>query len=416
MSDNQVPAISKNTSLEPSSIKALLEGGVSISTAIMLDETLFRRATSISQMMARAQGIVPKHLLGKPDTCFAVICSALTWKMDAFQVANATYDVHGKVGYYGRLCQAIIENSGRVEGGVEYEEIGDWSKVMGKFAMKEGKKQDENGVASKYAAATYTEKDEEGLGIIASIQVKGEAKPRTFKLMLRQCYPRNSTLWATDPLTQIKYRAARGLGNLAMPGIFMGVPLDLADEAPGMVDVTPPPAPEPEKKPRKSKLDTFAEPKAPAVTDVPESGFERPFDQPDTVQAVTQISAPPVQEVIPPAPPATPAPEGTAPRQFSVRRPGAEAPKPDPASLKPLQPEPQHDPDTGEVLEGATVQHDLSNQDGMRKAADMLINELGAAEKADRAGIFKKLDGENVLQALSRAGMRMKAAKVRTML
>lgn len=402
MSDDQLPAVTKNSTLEPSSIKALLEGGVSISTAIMLDETLFRRATSISQMMARAQGIVPKHLLGKPDTCFAVICSALTWKMDAFQVANATYDVHGKVGYYGRLCQAIIENSGRVEGGVKYEEIGDWSMVMGKFAMKEGKKQDENGVASKYAAATYTEKDEEGLGIIASIQVKGEAKPRTFKLMLRQCYPRNSTLWATDPLTQIKYRAARGLGNLAMPGIFMGVPLDLADEAPGMVDVTPPPAPEPEKKQRKSKLDAFAEPKTPTVTDVPETPPE----------PAAQTTAAPVQEVIPPQPVQAEPPRPAA--TFRRATPAGEAPRPDPASLKPLQPFTSHDPETGEVLE--TVKHDLTSQEGLRKAADMLINELGAAEKPDRKPIFERLDGENVLQALSRAGMGMKAAKLRTML
>lgn len=205
--------------------------------AIMMDDKVFERCRWVAERMAEAEGFTPKHLVGKKGACYAVVTRALIWKLEPFSVAQATYEVHGKIGYEGSLVQAIIENSGQVKGGVVYEDIGDWSKVQGKFKLEPSR--DGKG---KYAVATYTEADEVGLGVIARAQVIGEPKPREFKIMLREAHPRNSTLWATNPLQQLKYRAARGLGKAAMPGIFMGVPFereDLIKESGPIIDATP---------------------------------------------------------------------------------------------------------------------------------------------------------------------------------
>jgi hypothetical protein len=202
-------------------LPALVSNSRSPAIEVMLDDKLFERVKLVAKYMASAEGFTPGHLIGKTEACFAVITRSLTWKLDPFAVAQSTYSpAPGKVGFEGKLCQAIIENSGVVEGGVEYEAYGDWSKVQGKFDIKSNEK------GKKYAVATYTDQDERGLGVIARAHVRGEKKPREFKIDLREAHPRNSTLWATNPYMQLCYRAARGLGNLAMPGIFMGVPFD----------------------------------------------------------------------------------------------------------------------------------------------------------------------------------------------
>lgn len=218
-----------------------IEGGMAPALAIMLDESLFGQVQRIAGIMAKAEGFVPKHCIGKTEVCFAITTRSLVWKLDPFAVAQATYQPveGGKVAYEGKLVQAILEQSGRLDGQIIPTYRGDWSKVQGKFRMQRSEKS-----GKMYAVAAYSEADEAGLGIVVSAQVKGEAKPRSVELDLRQCHPRNSTLWATDPQTQIYYRAIRMLGNVAMPGVLMGVPFvdDLDDDdtrARRARDVTP---------------------------------------------------------------------------------------------------------------------------------------------------------------------------------
>ena len=211
------------------------EGSMPIGMQIMFNDKLFDRCKQMAGYLAKAKGITPPHLIGQSEACFAVVTRSLTWKMDPYAVAQSTYATPGgKVGYEGKLVQAILENSGHLEGPVTYELIGDWTKVQGKFAIKKSQK------GRDFAAATYTAKDEEGLGVIVRAQVKGEAEPRELVFMLREAFPRNSTLWATRPSQQIKYTAVRAFANTAAPGLFMGVPFstDTSDGS-GMVDVTP---------------------------------------------------------------------------------------------------------------------------------------------------------------------------------
>lgn len=214
----------------------VINSGQDLSLALMFNEDLFKRCSTIAQTMSKAVGITPKHLIGKPETCFAVVTRSILWKLDPFSVAGSTYDVNGKHGYEGKLCRAILEKSGRFEERLKFEKIPSekaWEKVQGKTRMATGKS------GGSYPVAAYSQADEDGLGVRIHYQLKDE-KPQTFEFYMRQAHPRNSTLWATDPWTQLCYLASRRFANSEVPDIFMGVPFDkenLSDA--DMQDVTP---------------------------------------------------------------------------------------------------------------------------------------------------------------------------------
>lgn len=210
-------------------------GGMAAGLALLFNDRLYERCKDVARVMAGAKGITPGHLIGNPEACFGVVQMSVTWKLTPQLVAMSTYQTPGgKIGFEGKLVQAIIENSGKVEGNVKYELVGDWDKVRGKHKMKQSER------GKEYAVADWKPEDEAGLGVIVSVQVKGEVEPRsTGIIFLNSCWPRNSTLWALRPEQQIKYLGARVLANTVTPGIFMGVPIegDVDDE--GMKDVTP---------------------------------------------------------------------------------------------------------------------------------------------------------------------------------
>ena len=205
---------------------ALIGKNASPVLQIMLDEALFDRARMLAGYMAKGEGMMPKHLIGKPEACFAVICQSITWKLDPYFVARCTYQTPGgNVGFEGKLVQAVLENSGKLLGPVTYEHYGDWDQVQGKWERATG------GKGGEYAKATWNDNDAKGLGVIVRAQVFGEAEPRAWKFDLVQAYPRNSTLWATDPRTQICYTAVRRFANIAAPGLLAGVPFDREEAA-----------------------------------------------------------------------------------------------------------------------------------------------------------------------------------------
>lgn len=238
---------------------------------IMLDDRLFERAKAIAHYMAKGDGVVPRHLLNKPEACFAVVTRAMTWGLDPYAVAASTYQTPGgNVGFEGKLVQAIIENSGSLDGPVRFFHFGtltyktkegatikvrtidtdqveelrqngatlqarkDWDAVIGKFEIKTGKS------GNPYPAPTWNRSDAEGLGVEVRAQVHNETDLRTWPFLLIQAFPLNSTLWATDPKSQICYTAVRRFANLAAPGLLMGVPFEREDLVSSMVDVTPP--------------------------------------------------------------------------------------------------------------------------------------------------------------------------------
>jgi hypothetical protein len=229
---------------------------------IMLDQQLYEQVKRFAGIMARDTTFTRRHLQNKPEACFVVITQALTWNLDPLFVARATYQTPGgEIGFEGKLVHAILASSHRFIGAPKIEYVGDWSKVAGKFE----KSTSQNG--KEYMRRTWTEKDAAGLGVILRWQVRGETEPRVWPgekepFFLTQCWPLNSTLWATDPKTQIAYLAMRRFANAVAPEILGGMPFDheeLFDAAERAKDVTPPrptreqfmppPAPTPEPEP-----------------------------------------------------------------------------------------------------------------------------------------------------------------------
>lgn len=218
-----------------------------VSLQIFFNDDLFRRCQTVANYLAKAQGYTPVHLIGKPEACFAVVSRALTWRLDPYAVAQATYQTpNGQVGYYGSLCQAIIENSGRLDpsyGGVKFEHVGDWRKLRvganGRmFKMATGRQ------GGEYPVPAWEQWGplEEELSVIVRAKLKDEDNPREMPFELLQAYPRNSTLWATDPRTQICYTSVRRFSTSTVPTLFMGVPFDhetMDDWIASLRDVTP---------------------------------------------------------------------------------------------------------------------------------------------------------------------------------
>lgn len=228
MSDQSLPA-----KIEPGTVMEAMPIGM----RVIFDQELNAQIEYVAKVMSQGEITTPKHLRGKPHACYAVVVKALTWKLDPFSVANCTYETPGgQLGYEGKLIQAVIENSGMVEGNVKFELFGNWDKVRNKFEIKKSR----NG--KDYPAQGWSDEDEEGLGVKVSVQVKNEVDPREESFLLRSMWPRNSTLWALRPEQQIKYAAVRAFGNTVCPGILMGVPFEGDLGAERMVDITPPEA------------------------------------------------------------------------------------------------------------------------------------------------------------------------------
>ena len=151
-----------------------------LALALYFDERMFAAAERTAVKLSKAQGFVPRHLLGNTEACFAVVTRSFAWRMDPFEVARKTYQTPGGgIGFEGKLVQAVIENSGRLQpGGVTFEHYGDWSKVQGRFAMREGKREDEHGNKVKYAAPAWTDEDAKagGCGVIVRATLRGEGE------------------------------------------------------------------------------------------------------------------------------------------------------------------------------------------------------------------------------------------------
>lgn len=262
-------------------LSSFLPASSSPALMIMLNDKMFDRAKMIAGYLSKAEGFVPRHLVGKSEACFAIVTRAITWKLDPYAVAQSTYQTPGGViGYEGRLCQAILENSGQVEGGVQFKHFGDWTKVQAKFAMKTGSS------GKQFPAPAWKAEDEDGLGVIVSAQIAGEAEPRKLEFLLKQAFPRNSTLWATDPMTQICYTAVRRFASVATPHLFMGIPFDREDMSyvgpDNARDITP-------DRPKRSdyegdeKVEAKADKAEPENAPEPEQDVEHLFDLYDEV-------------------------------------------------------------------------------------------------------------------------------------
>ena len=214
---------------------------------ILFDPHLREFFENMAKQMANPRNqMTPDHLKDDPQLCFAIIRRALNWNMDPYEVAGCTYNVHGNLGYYGKLVRGIMLNSGKVKE-LKFEHgpsIEAWEKVEGVFKPVASKRTDKNGEPIMFNKAMYKPEDEEGLYIIGTAVMHDDSTRSTQKIMLKGCHPRNSTQWATSPMNQIIEVASRRLGDMAVPDAMFGATFDdgLSDPTPPPVVVQPDPA------------------------------------------------------------------------------------------------------------------------------------------------------------------------------
>ena len=175
----------------------------------------FSEVLRFGEMLSKSK-LVPEHLQGKPDDCGLVVIQAVRWGMDPLAVAQKTHLVSGTVGYEAQLVNSVISASRVTKERIQYDFYGDWSKVIGNTAEKEGK-------YGKYRVLASTPKDELGCGVKVWATLKGEEKPRVLDLLLTQALTRNSTLWASDPKQQLAYLAVKKWARLHIPEVMLGV-------------------------------------------------------------------------------------------------------------------------------------------------------------------------------------------------
>jgi hypothetical protein len=208
--------------------------GMAPGLALLFNDRLYDRCKDVARIMAEAKGFTPPHLIGNQHACFGVVQMSITWRLTPQMVAASTYATPGgKIGYEGKLVQAILENSGHLEGGVTYELFGDWDRLRGRHKKAQSPR------GGEYYVSDWKPEEEKGLGVFVRAKVRGEEQPRELEFFLSSAWPRNSTLWALRPDHQIKYTACRAFANTVAPGIFMGVPFDGDADQGMMIDVTP---------------------------------------------------------------------------------------------------------------------------------------------------------------------------------
>ncbi len=186
--------------------------------ALVFDPDTINNMMRMAEMMAKAVVTVPRHLAGKPSDCLAVLFQAAQWKMNPFAVAQKTHMTQsGQLGYEAQLVNAVVTSLAPIRHRVDFEFIGDWSRILGRVKEMAGK------TGGKYYAQDWSKADEAGLGVRAFATLKGESEPRTIEVMLSQCWPRFSTQWATDPQQQITYVAVRKWARRYTPDVLLGV-------------------------------------------------------------------------------------------------------------------------------------------------------------------------------------------------
>lgn len=185
-------------------------------SALVLDGNSLDKMMKLADVMATGRATMPKHFNGNSADCLAVIMQAMQWQMNPFAVAQKTHLVNGVLGYEAQLVNAVITSCAPVKDRLHYEWFGDWTKVIGKFVIKNGDKGEHRQPGWKLA-------DEEGLGVRVWATFRGEEEPRVLELLLAQARTRNSTLWADDPRQQLAYLATKRWSRLYCPDVILGV-------------------------------------------------------------------------------------------------------------------------------------------------------------------------------------------------
>lgn len=168
---------------------AIKEQGTS-ATAIFMNPTAMQALVQFADLMSKAAFTIPKHLQNKPSDCLAIAMQATHWGMDPFVVAQKTHLVNGTLGYEAQLINAVVQNSGFVDGMPQYEYRGEGLNLECRVAfVPRGKTE---AVWGQWLRS-------------ADVKVK------------------NSPLWQVNPAQQLGYLQVKNWARAYCPGAILGV-------------------------------------------------------------------------------------------------------------------------------------------------------------------------------------------------
>lgn len=256
--ENEVNApILQSDSLMPTALQQRID-------RLYTDEKLDLLFMTKAQIMAKSR-ILPPMFQGDEYACYSLQRIAFQWQTDPTLLAPGLYKVspQAPLSLDGKTVKSVIDRFAPVKDHfIKDEYFGDWDKILGKFEVKQSKKQDEYGNFKTYKVPAWKPEDEQGLGIRLTATLNN-GHTVTYELKLTQCLTRNSTLWAEDPQLQIYYRAIARFSRKYFPYILNGMYIaeEFMDNPSGeVIDITEDaetiPAAEikPERKSRASKL------------------------------------------------------------------------------------------------------------------------------------------------------------------
>lgn len=179
------------------------------SNELILNQDAMQSIQIFAQAMAGGTVTVPKHLQGNPADCLAITMQAVQWGMSPFVVAQKTHVVSGNLGYEAQLVNAVVMNSGAIDGRFHYQYGGGWPSGSDAWVM---------------------------CGAIPS----GESEIQWGEpLYPANVSTKNSPLWKTNPKQQAAYLAVKYWARMYCPGAILGVySVDELEQMPER-DVTP---------------------------------------------------------------------------------------------------------------------------------------------------------------------------------
>jgi len=180
-----------NATTEAAPVPAVFSAGQQMTAGeLMMNPAIMEALYKFATVMADSKFTVPKHLQGNVGDCLAVAMQATLWGMHPFTVAQKTHQVGGTLGYEAQLVNAVVELSGAIVGGFEYEFKGSGPNVECRVgAIRRGRSEITWG--EWLSAATVTTK--------------------------------NSPLWKTNPKQQMGYLQVKNWARLYAPGAILGV-------------------------------------------------------------------------------------------------------------------------------------------------------------------------------------------------
>lgn len=152
----------------------------------LLEDQNFDKIWRMADALSNSALSIPKELKGNIGDCLAIVTQAMIWGLNPFAVAQKAHVINGKLGYEAQLVNAVVMQSGAIQGSFHYEHNGDSCRVG---AVLRGEQHITWG--EWLSASTVTVK--------------------------------NSPLWKTNPKQQLGYLQVKNWARAYCPGALLGI-------------------------------------------------------------------------------------------------------------------------------------------------------------------------------------------------